>query len=80
MKNGWKTRSSVGFAIPKPASFEIAKPLAYQLVIVSGTLTSNVFVPSSDLDIWKKFSNNSFSADIVGKKYNFWNERTKQIK
>ena len=42
---------SAGFATPKPSFAEIAKPLACQVVIVSGTLTSIVFSPVFALKI-----------------------------
>lgn len=48
-KNGWKTRRFAGAETPSPASLEIPKPLAYQLVMVSGTVTLISLVPSSDL-------------------------------
>ena len=44
-KNGWKTLREVGFEIPSPEEFDIAKALATQLVIVSGTLTESTILP-----------------------------------
>ena len=54
MKNGWKTRISVGLATPRPAVLEIPKPLAYHVVIESGTRTSKTRVPLEDLHEYYK--------------------------
>ena len=45
---------STGSATPKPSLAEIAKPVAYQVVIVSGTLTSIVFSPVLALERRKR--------------------------
>ena len=49
MKKGWNTRSFVASATPIPAALEIPNALAYQLVIVSGTVMSSDLLPSEDL-------------------------------
>ena len=44
-KNGLKTLRVVGFEIPSPEELDMAKALATQLVIVSGTLTDRTIIP-----------------------------------
>ena len=48
-KKGWKTLIEVGCEIPSPAESDIAKALATQVVIVSGTLAMITFLPVSGL-------------------------------
>ena len=48
-KNGWKTLREVGLETPRPAESDMAKALATQVVIVSGTLAVTTVFPVCSL-------------------------------